>query len=250
MTKLSGFTFIHNAVSNGLPIFEAISQVRQFVDEMVVIDLGSTDETSYLLRQTDSVIYTIRWEPDRDFLNETFTNHPNWCSGDVIIFFEADEVYDTSLLHEINNRTISRGQTDLAVYRLQLGQNFQRCRWYPVDVHRVFPNGGGSYVTHPVKHPPMDVVPPDHGYLWDCSNNFRDCISHRRRTANELWGNPRRLFVREHFTEPVEVDEKTEQEILGEPHWLFRATPFNIPDVLKRHLGKTKYEPVLWIEKN
>lgn len=245
MTKLSGFTFAHNPIANGLPLFEAVSQVRPFVDELVVVDMGSTDETGDLLKQTDSIIYTVPWTPSRDALNNVFANHVNYCSGDVVIFFEADEVYDTRLLHEIKSRVIFQGQKDLAVYRLQLGQNFQRCRWYPVSVHRVFPNGGGSYVTHPVNHPVIEVIPPEYGYLWDCSNCFRDNIANRRITANELWGTPRRLYVRDHFTEPVEVDEATEQQILNEPQWEWRATPFNIPDVLKRHLGKTKYEPVL-----
>jgi hypothetical protein len=35
MTTISGFTFIHNAISSGYP----------YVDEMVVVDMQSTDGT-------------------------------------------------------------------------------------------------------------------------------------------------------------------------------------------------------------
>ena len=243
MIKISGFTFFHNAIANGLPVFEAIKAVQPFVDEMVVVNLGSTDATGDYLQRTGATIYDVPWNPSRNYLNHVFMNHVNYCSGDVIIFFEADEVYDESLLKKIWHEIKYNNLKDAAVYRLQLEQNFQRCRWYPISVHRVFPNGGGSYVTHPTNHPSMIEIPSEFGFIWDCSNCFRDNIAARRETQKELWGEPRRLFVREHFTQPAELTETEKKVLLQEPHWEWTATPFAIPNVLKPLVGKTKYEP-------
>lgn len=246
MVKLSGFTFIHNAIANGLPIFEAIKAVQPFVDEMVVVDMGSTDGTRELLHKTGATIHAMPWIANRAYFNEIFLKHSEYCSGDVIIFFEADEVYDDKLLREIILHVELLDIKDIAVHRLQLEQNFQRCRWYPTTVHRVFPRGGGSYVQHPVKHPSnIFTIMMEYGLLWDVSNCFRDNIQARREDARQIWGQARRLYVREHFTQPVEVNEKEEAQILQEPHWEWTITPFNIPDVLKPLVGKTKYEPTI-----
>lgn len=242
--KLSGFTFIHNAIDNGLPVFEAVAQVQPFVDEMVVIDMGSTDRTGELLSKQGHKVIRKPWLPSRDLLNQYFSDHSLYCTGDIIIFFEGDEVFDTSLLNEVR-RVIDTGVNNVAVYRLQVGQNFQRCRWYPISIHRVFPRGGGSYAAHPVLHPPMYEIQPEYGFVWDCSNCFRDNLENRRKTADQLWGQPRRLFVRNHFLDPVELSEDEERDMLNELHWTWKATPFAIPDILKQHLGKTKYEPML-----
>ena len=77
--KLSGFTFIHNAITNGLPVFEAIKAVQPFVDEMVVVDMGSTDGTRELLRKTESIVHAMPWVPNRAYFNEVFLKHSEHC---------------------------------------------------------------------------------------------------------------------------------------------------------------------------
>lgn len=245
MIKISGFTFIHNAIANGLPALEAIKAVSPYVDQMVVVNMGSTDATKNYLKRTQATVYDVPWTPSRDYLNDVFKNHVNYCTGDIVVFFEGDEVWDDNLLKKVWHEVKYNDLQDAAVYRLQLEQNFQRCRWYPKSIHRVFPNGGGTYVTHPTNHPPMIEIPPEFGFVWDCSNCFRDNISARRITANELWGNPRWLFVRDHFTQTVDVTEAEEQELLRAPHWEWKSTPFDIPDVLKPLVGMTRYNPTI-----
>lgn len=245
MIRISGFTFIHNAIAGGLPVFEAIKAIFPYVDQLVVVNMGSTDATGDYLQRTGVTIYDVPWNPSRDYLNDVFKNSVNYCTGDVVIFFEADEVWSDSLLKKVCHEIKHNDLKDAAVYRLQLEQNLQRCRWYPKSIHRIFPNGGGTYVTHPTDHPPMIEIPPEFGFVWDCSNCFRDNIAARRETARELWGEPRRLFVRDHFTQPVEVTEDEEQALLQAPHWTWKVTPFAIPDVLKPLVGQTIYEPTI-----
>jgi glycosyltransferase involved in cell wall biosynthesis len=175
MTSISGFTFIHNALAGGYPIVEAIQSVSPFVDEVVVVDMQSTDNTRSVLEQLDVNILNGYWGNQAgETLRQAHSKYRQ-CGGDVIIHFEADEVYDPFLLETIKH-LIVQGVTDIAVHRLQLEQNFQRCRWYPEPVHRVF-----SRLSHTLKdghttdrHSQATILGPENGYLWDITNCFRD----------------------------------------------------------------------------
>lgn len=239
--KISGFTFAFNAVESGMPIVQSVEAVRPYVDEVIAVDVQSTDNTRHVLsRICDRVIDGPAWQ-GRDIQHQVFELH-TLCKGDIIIMFEADEVYEDGLLSAILWE-IERGYVDIGVWRVQIEQNAQRIRQYPIPVHRVFPKGRGSYQFHPTDCPDyVHVLPPAAGFLWDCSMLFRDNIEARRRNQAKVWGEGRRLFVREHFTQPSEVSEEEEAEILNGPHWGFTHTPLNIPAVLKPLLGMSRYE--------
>lgn len=242
--KISGFTFGHNLVEGGFPFVESISTVRPYVHEIVAVDIESTDETPKYLNMLCEKVLTSPWG-GRDTTPNAFLKHAE-CKGDVIIFFEADEVYDESLLDRIMWE-IDR-HPHLAVYRLQLEQNFQRCREYPIPVHRIFPKGQGTYHIHPTIFPsdtPVTVLQPTSGYLWDCSNNFKENWYIRKNLQSQIWGPPRYLRVAGHFAEPNEVSPEEERENLQAPHWAYTSTPFNIPDILRKHLGRPKYEVII-----
>lgn len=242
---VSAFTLTHNCLQAGIPIIESIEAVRDYVDEIVVVDMESTDGTFAILKRLGVRIWKAEWphsDNPRDTLNHAFELHTEICRGETIIFFEGDEVYDDRLLQTIRWE-IAIGRNNLAVWRLQLEQNFQRCRWYPIPVHRIFPKGQGTYVQHPTNccQPETRILPPSDGFLWDCSNNFQYNWFGRKRAQSELWGEPRYLMVPKHFTEPVEISNVEENIRLGEKHWEWTATPFNIPAVLKPLVGVTDY---------
>lgn len=243
--KISGFTFGHNLIEGGYPILEAVNAVRPYVDEVVAVDIESTDDTPRILRRICNRVLTSTWD-GRDTTPRAFLKHVE-CNGDIIIFFEADEVYDDKLLSEAL-WAIERGHFNLGVWRIQLSQNFQRCRQYPIPVHRIFPKGGGSYHLHPTNLPEnsrseITIMPQSAGYLWDCSNVFRDNWLQRKKNQAEIWGEPRHLMVAGHFTEPNEISEAEELERLNEEHWTWTHTPFNLPEVLRPLVGRTKYSP-------
>ncbi len=238
--KISGFTFGHNLIQGGFPFVESISAVRPFVDEIIAVDIESTDGTFNILDKLCDKVLTSSWD-GRDTTPRAFLKHIE-CKGDIVIFFEADEVYDDNLLSEAL-WAIERRHLHLAVWRLQLEANFQRCKWYPIPVHRIFPKGEGTYHLDPVGCPSYaHVLPPSAGYLWDVSGCFRDNWFSRKKNQAEIWGESRHLMVRQHYLESVEIGVIEEENFLNEPYWLWESTPFAIPDILKPLLGKTCYE--------
>jgi len=239
--KISAFTFGYNLISGGFPVVQAVEAIRPYVDEVVAVDCQSTDDTKRILQAIcHKVIDGPAWE-GRDIQHQVFELHRQ-CEGDIIILFEADEVYSDSLLSEIL-WAIEKGWTDIGVYRIQVEQNLQRIRQYPIPVHRVFPKGKGSYHLHPTNCPDyVHVLPPSAGFLWDLSACFKDNIENRRQNQSKAWGEPRRLYVKEHLTESSETTEEEEDAIMNMPHWTWDATPLAIPDSVKCLLGKSKYE--------
>lgn len=264
MTTISGFTFVHNAIDGGYPIVEAIRAVQPYVDEVVIIDCASTDNTRLVLDvlRSDLIYHYGYCAADVRILNGEWGNeagetlrkaHSKYieCRGDIIIHFEADEVYDDDLIRAAaaHARKAKTEDCHFAVYRLQLEQNFQRCRWYPEPVHRVFPRLAGvrkqGHTTD--KHDQAVVLPETLGYLWDITNCFRDNWLNRVRQQAELRrSEPQYLMTPLHALHKVELSEAEAQIWLrAGKHWTYKNTPFNIPRVLRPLVGVTKYEPKL-----
>lgn len=239
--KVSGFSFVHNALIAGYPIVEAIHSVLPYVDEMVVVDCASTDGTRELLQQLGVLIIDGEWGNQAgETLKAAHALHC-LCAGDVIVHFEADEVFDQSLIEEISIE-IEMGNYNLAVWRIQLEQNFQRVRWYPEPVHRVFKKGTVVKQGHTTNaHSIAKVIDNRWGYLWDITNCFRDQWLKRNHQQANLWDEePQYRRVPIHFMHSILVDDI--DKMLTEPHWTWQTTPFNIPEILRPLVGKTRYE--------
>lgn len=240
--RVSGFTFVHNALEGGYPIQEAIQVVEPIVEEMVVVDMQSTDGTRDILEAFGCRILNGVWNGKA---GETLAQaHALYreCRGDIIIHFEADEVWDPFLLGHCL-KYIRAGRSDLTVWRLQVEQNFQRIRWYPELVHRVFLRDSGTVkVGHTTnRHEEAISLRPEDGFLWDCTNCFRDNWKARIEAQAELWAeDPQFRRVPLHFSEAVQPQNL--EEFLSQSHWTWKATPLAIPEILKPLVGMTRYE--------
>jgi glycosyltransferase involved in cell wall biosynthesis len=259
MMKVSGFTFIHNALEGGYPIVEAIEAVEPYVDEIVIVDMQSTDGTRELLerlprqyrepyiQQVPIRIIDGRWGNQAGETLRQAHNLYTECQGDIIIHFEADEVYDDSLIRAIR-QAIDSGTEDIAVHRLQLEQNFQRCRWYPEPVHRVFSKYSNTlkegHTTN--RHTQALILEPENGFLWDITNCFRDNYLGRIEAQAELWSKESDfLMTPVHCLVEPYVDKSIVDLKLQEKHWIWTQTPFAIPERLQRLVGMTEYKPEL-----
>ena len=111
--KVSGFTFIKNAVQFDYPVTEAIRSILPLCDEMIVAVGDSTDNTRELIHSIRSekikIIDTV-WNPAlreggavlADETNKAFraiTGNPDWC-----FYLQGDEV-----VHEKYHDTIRKG---------------------------------------------------------------------------------------------------------------------------------------------
>lgn len=259
-TKISGFSFVHNAFEGGYPIFEAIIALMDCCDDFWIVDMKSTDGTVEALCQfrddynLDLNIIDGEWIPGGgaggidSCLGKAHALNVQ-CSGDVIVNFEADEVYDRNLALAIRRGVHLYGIEYAMVYRIQIEQNFQRARWYPELVHRVFPKGSTIKHDHTTDlHSKFNTLPNHRTYdisvglLWDVTFNFRDNLANRIRNNAELYGGkPSYKMTPYHFTAPYELSQDEMSELMSQPHWEYTGTPFNIPDVLKPLVGMTSY---------
>lgn len=245
--KVSGFSFIHDALEGGYPLAEAVAAVRPYVDEIVIVDMQSTDGTLDLLQRLDVRIIEGQWGNQAgDTLRQAHSQYVK-CEGEIIISFEADEVFEDRLIRQVR-QAIDEGIQDIAVWRLQIAQNFQRCRWYPEPVHRIFPKWADTrkegHTTN--RHSLASILAPENGFLWDCTNCFRDNWMKRVENQAELWhGEARYIMTPLHCLHNAELNETEARMRLADELWTWTETPFNIPKILKPLVGKTSYEPTI-----
>lgn len=243
MTKISGFSFVHNAFVAGYPLFESIRALEHIVDEFVIVDMQSTDKTREMLRYEGVKVIDGTWGNVGGTLDAAWSLYKE-CSGDIIWHFEADEVFDSSLAFYVDN-ALRQGNKSICVQRIQVEQNFQRIRWYPTWVHRVWPKEMNPVrMGHTTSFEGSAYkIPGKYGFLWDVCNDFRDQWLTRVDQQAEIHpGGVNYLMVPKHCNEPVHLTRAQALEHLKEPHWTYDYSPFNLPDSLKRLVGRTRYE--------
>jgi len=98
--KVTGFTFIRNAIANDYPVREAILSVLPLCDDFVVALGNSTDETTQLIKSIDpnkiKVIDTI-WDEDLKEGGHVFADETNKALAaipkdtDWMVYIQGDE---------------------------------------------------------------------------------------------------------------------------------------------------------------
>jgi glycosyltransferase involved in cell wall biosynthesis len=109
--KVSGFTFVRNAIDLGYPLVESITSVLPLCDEFVVAAGDSVDGTTQLLKSIASpklrIIDTV-WDPALFVDGKIFAQQTNvalqGCTGDWALYIQADEVAHEQDLSRIGAR--------------------------------------------------------------------------------------------------------------------------------------------------
>ena len=230
---LSGFSFVYNGLKAGMPVRESIRATRDYVDEIVIVDAGSNDGTRELLESMPEVdrILDAEWGTDGgETLKRLHAMHIQ-CKNDIILHWEMDEVFDESLLINIQEGIVNYSHHWL-VSRIQIEQNFQKVRWYPEYVHRVFTKGSVIKEGHTTDFHHMNDMPflVNSGFLWDITNCFRDNFIDRIEQQAELRKDtetpePNYLMVPLHCAHPVKLTREEVEQRLKEDHWTWTDTP-------------------------
>lgn len=109
--KVSGFTFVRNAVKLYYPVVESITSILPICDEFIVAAGDSEDQTTELIRSIGSdkikIIETV-WDPKYfvgGAINAQQTNIAlEQCTGDWAFYLQADEVLHEKYLPVILKR--------------------------------------------------------------------------------------------------------------------------------------------------
>jgi len=106
--KVSGFTFVKNAIKYDYPITESIKSILPVCDEYVVVHGDSDDDTLNLIKSIDSpkikIFHTV-WEPSLREGGRILAQQTNIAlsktTGDWCFYLQADEVVHEKYLSEI-----------------------------------------------------------------------------------------------------------------------------------------------------
>lgn len=94
---------------------DCLESVKNLVDEMVIVDTGSTDGTKEIARSFGAKIFDLEWQDDFSFArNESLRR----TKGDWVLYLDADERIDKSY-HDKIRKLISVGKADAFLLNLK-----------------------------------------------------------------------------------------------------------------------------------
>ena len=156
--KLSGFTFIRDAVKCEYPVVESITSILPIVDEFVInVGLPDEDGTLDLIREINDPkikIIQSQWNPNLDMGCYVYTQQANIalfnCMGKWAFYLQADEVVhedDYPIIIEHLDRYINDDRVDGLVLKqlnfwgdyktiLSVYPKWERRRCWIVKPHR------------------------------------------------------------------------------------------------------------------
>ena len=118
-----------------------LKSIRGLIDELIVVDTGSTDRTMEIAREYGAKIYEHPWQND-------FSFHRNqslgYATGDWILILDADEELDPKE-HSLIRSAIMRNNIDAISFVVY--NKIQGGRTGFLNSHRMFRNGKGYHYS-------------------------------------------------------------------------------------------------------
>lgn len=272
---ISAATFIKDNLAGAFCLYESMAMwlCLPQIEDMHVLDLGSTDGTAELLKKIAAKNPRVHFHAGKFSHTDAkaFADAANDCikltKNDTVLFWQADEIAHQDLLLPFA-KMIDDGAKEASFWRYQLRENFQAINptkfspkkggWYPHPVHRlghksdfVFVGDGMNtegYFGPPLvgdydggwflrwekeyRHDPPTL--PTNQMLLDVSlvGAFRDIIPDRRRKHAPFWHEDTNI-------EGTPINEWVARE-RHNPNWTKKESPFDIPLIMRWHLGRTR----------
>ena len=275
LPKISACVFVKDSIENPFMLWESMSQLIHLVDEYIVMDLGSTDGTLELLKELAGKNPKIRLEYGTFNLErreKVFADLSNELVGmakhDLVLQHQADEVFHEKLVDKLGEYLGAlqyvglEGFRGLSFWRIQLENNFQKVKWYPHLINhfdtkerlKYIGDGMSTGRTHDAGvfsdypsqdwqklYTPNPSTLPMSQMILDISmtGGFLDQIPERRRKHAPIWGeNPEVIYLHGHAVNLQEWYDRESQN----PEWTAQTSPFDLPAVMRFHVGKKRYE--------
>jgi glycosyltransferase involved in cell wall biosynthesis len=266
--NLSGCVFIKDTFAGAFCLFESMYQLLPLCDEFIVMDLGSTDGTLEILKEIEKhnpkvkVVHSNFYEQDAVIFAKLANDLIGMCNQPNVLYYQADEIWHEDLVN-LTKKALNNGERNLSFWRIQLKYNFQRIKWFPHPVHRIGHRDGFNFVNDGMntertfdtkvvgnwgmehftqwgdKYKNNPTGMPTNEMILDVSltGGFLNNIPDRRRMHLPYWGegdvmpaDEGGLGVNEWY-----ISHQDNQE------WDLHSTPFNIPEIMRFHLGRRTY---------
>ncbi len=153
--QISAAIITKNEADNICACLESLS----WVDEIVVVDSGSTDATVDMVKQYTDKVYTEPWSGQGRQKNRAI----DLCRGPWILSIDADERIPSRLAAEIRHALADNPDRVFAVRRKNMYRNqwIKHCGWWPDWVIRVFRKETAQFSTHIIHESIQTALPVD-----------------------------------------------------------------------------------------
>jgi glycosyltransferase involved in cell wall biosynthesis len=140
MKKISAVIIAKNEESNLPRCLDSI----KWVDEIIVVDSGSTDSTEAIAQKAGAKVFNIEWKG----FGQAKRFGVSQSSCDWVLSLDADEEIPPTLAEEIKSNLASGTMFDgfmIPRRTLFLGRWIKHCGWYPDYVLRLFDKTKGEF---------------------------------------------------------------------------------------------------------
>jgi len=262
--SISAATFVRNTLEGAFCLFESMASFLPFVDDMTILDCGSTDGTLQVLLDIASanskvkIIQTGFSKIDAGAFADIANDCVRAWKHDTGIFWQADEIWHEDLLL-LMNQHLEEGHRDLTFWRYQLKENFQVMKWPPHPVHRLGTKGRFNFVNDGMNSDRTFEAPmcssSDMGWFirWgdEFRNDYTKLPTHEMALDVSAIGGffenivTKRTLHAPYWHEQPNVDGEPIKKWIarehGNPNWVRKESPFNIPHIMRYHVGRTRY---------
>lgn len=280
--KLSAAVFIRDNDLGAFCLWESMATLIPLVDEYIVYDFGSTDGTRKTLEtlagRNKKIVPVYGPFPVNEKTGKvdagSFATLANtvvsMCKNDLVIYHQADEIWHENLVRLMMGRINKEAHSNssefqgLSFWRYQLKENFQKFKWFPhlvkrlVWKHHIVENtnpfdgdgmnttrqadvcghfdGGWGQKWDTVFRPAPHTL-PGHEMILDVSRNggFLENIVKKSTLHGPFWNENPNVDGRP-------VLEWYENELRTNTNWYKQWSPFEIPEIMKGHLGEDTYK--------